>query len=112
MSQIAQHFDRSVRKENCPKAVYVTHIFHFPCVLIVANTCPRVTRCVVHGFYGYRQATEVGDAGVWSLKKNFALIELLERLQYPHAATAPQWNEDTLAKEKEVNIVHMYRDYL
>ncbi|XP_032885725.1 E3 ubiquitin-protein ligase TRIM23 isoform X1 [Amblyraja radiata] len=28
-----------------------------------------------------RQATELGDSGVWGLKKNFALLELLERLQ-------------------------------
>ncbi|KAM4879067.1 E3 ubiquitin-protein ligase TRIM23 isoform 4-T4 [Sylvia borin] len=28
-----------------------------------------------------RQVTELGDSGVWGLKKNFALLELLERLQ-------------------------------
>ncbi|KXJ17535.1 E3 ubiquitin-protein ligase TRIM23 [Exaiptasia diaphana] len=28
-----------------------------------------------------RQATELSDSGVWGLKKNFALIELLEKLQ-------------------------------
>uniref|UniRef100_A0A8C5M0F9 E3 ubiquitin-protein ligase TRIM23 n=1 Tax=Leptobrachium leishanense TaxID=445787 RepID=A0A8C5M0F9_9ANUR len=28
-----------------------------------------------------RQGTELGDSGVWGLKKNFALLELLERLQ-------------------------------
>uniref|UniRef100_A0A2K5SF89 E3 ubiquitin-protein ligase TRIM23 n=1 Tax=Cebus imitator TaxID=2715852 RepID=A0A2K5SF89_CEBIM len=28
-----------------------------------------------------RQATDLGDSGVWGLKKNFALLELLERLQ-------------------------------
>ncbi|XP_038068546.1 E3 ubiquitin-protein ligase TRIM23-like [Patiria miniata] len=28
-----------------------------------------------------RQPTELGDSGVWGLKKNFALLELLERLQ-------------------------------
>uniref|UniRef100_A0AAY5K1C7 E3 ubiquitin-protein ligase TRIM23 n=1 Tax=Esox lucius TaxID=8010 RepID=A0AAY5K1C7_ESOLU len=28
-----------------------------------------------------RQVTEMGDSGVWGLKKNFALLELLERLQ-------------------------------
>ncbi|KAJ8339408.1 hypothetical protein SKAU_G00361940 [Synaphobranchus kaupii] len=29
-----------------------------------------------------RQVTELGDSGVWGLKKNFALLELLERLQH------------------------------
>uniref|UniRef100_A0A5F8GN88 RING-type E3 ubiquitin transferase n=1 Tax=Monodelphis domestica TaxID=13616 RepID=A0A5F8GN88_MONDO len=28
-----------------------------------------------------RQVTDLGDSGVWGLKKNFALLELLERLQ-------------------------------
>lgn len=28
-----------------------------------------------------RQITDVGSGGVWSLKKNFALIELMEKLQ-------------------------------
>lgn len=28
-----------------------------------------------------RQPTVVGDSGVWGLKKNFALLELLEKLQ-------------------------------
>ena len=28
-----------------------------------------------------RQITDVGDGGVWDLKKNFALIELMEKLQ-------------------------------
>ena len=28
-----------------------------------------------------RQPTELTDSGVWGLKKNFALLELLERLQ-------------------------------
>ena len=28
-----------------------------------------------------RQITDVGGGGVWDLKKNFALIELMEKLQ-------------------------------
>ena len=40
-----------------------------------------------------RQVTELGDSGVWGLKKNFALLELLERLQ-----TA---NEPLLSYESE-----------
>nr|XP_044628372.1 E3 ubiquitin-protein ligase TRIM23 isoform X2 [Equus asinus] len=31
-----------------------------------------------------RQVTDLGDSGVWGLKKNFALLELLERLQNGH----------------------------
>jgi len=35
-----------------------------------------------------RQATPIGESGVWSLKKNFALVELLERLDDERRAEA------------------------
>ncbi|XP_033636620.1 E3 ubiquitin-protein ligase TRIM23-like [Asterias rubens] len=41
-----------------------------------------------------RQPTELGDSGVWGLKKNFALLELLERLQSSREGwTASLWTE-------------------
>ena len=51
-----------------------------------------------------RQPTQIGDSGVWGLKKNFALIELLERLQYsgggkPHAF---HWDQEALQQELQV----------
>ena len=56
-----------------------------------------------------RQPTIIGDSGVWGLKKNFALLELLERLQsspsshFLHINKAKNANEDN----KEVNILYM-----
>lgn len=45
-----------------------------------------------------------GDSGIWGLKKNFALLELLEKLQFsPQATPRPSsFSEESLAKEKEV----------
>ena len=36
-----------------------------------------------------RQITQLGDSGVWGLKKNFALLELLERLQVSNEPSSP-----------------------
>lgn len=53
------------------------------CGHTVCHDC--LTRLPVQGRQLYcpfdRQSTELGDSGVWGLKKNFALLELLERLQ-------------------------------
>lgn len=40
------------------------------------NICLRVFFSVSFNF-----SSKIGDSGVWGLKKNFALLELLERLQ-------------------------------
>ncbi|KAL5015777.1 hypothetical protein ScPMuIL_005366 [Solemya velum] len=54
------------------------------CGHTVCHQC--LTRLPVHGqsiMCPYdRQPTEMRDSGVWGLKKNFALLELLEKLQY------------------------------
>ncbi|MGH0181102.1 UNVERIFIED_CONTAM: hypothetical protein FKN15_005957 [Acipenser sinensis] len=47
-----------------------------------------------------RQVTELGDSGVWGLKKNFALLELLERLQNG-ASNQSGTSEDTLGGSGE-----------
>ncbi|XP_014784130.1 E3 ubiquitin-protein ligase TRIM23 [Octopus bimaculoides] len=52
-----------------------------------------------------RQPTEIGDSGVWGLKKNFALLELLEKLQYSKKMPLKIFSEAALAKEKELAIV-------
>lgn len=31
--------------------------------------------------FSFNSSSKIGDSGVWGLKKNFALLELLERLQ-------------------------------
>uniref|UniRef100_A0A3B5KA55 E3 ubiquitin-protein ligase TRIM23 n=1 Tax=Takifugu rubripes TaxID=31033 RepID=A0A3B5KA55_TAKRU len=49
-----------------------------------------------------RQVTELGDSGVWGLKKNFALLELLERLQNG-ASNQSGMADDTLKGMGEVS---------
>ena len=75
------------------------------CGHTVCHQC--LTRLPVHGQALLcpfdRQATNVGDAGVWGLKKNFALLELLERLQYPCNQPLQLWCDERLEKEKEVH---------
>ncbi|RZF37871.1 hypothetical protein LSTR_LSTR007724 [Laodelphax striatellus] len=54
-----------------------------------------------------RQPTPVGTSGVWGLKKNFALLELLERLQTirPEPETVSLLpNSDALRKERQLCI--------
>ncbi|XP_045158581.1 E3 ubiquitin-protein ligase TRIM23-like isoform X1 [Mercenaria mercenaria] len=54
-----------------------------------------------------RQPTDIGDSGIWGLKKNFALLELLERLQFSPQTTAPpsSFSQESIAKEKEFDIL-------
>lgn len=52
-----------------------------------------------------RQITPVESSGVWSLKKNFALLELLERLQRSNKAEMninSFLNAETMEKEEQV----------
>uniref|UniRef100_A0A1B6M1U5 RING-type E3 ubiquitin transferase n=1 Tax=Graphocephala atropunctata TaxID=36148 RepID=A0A1B6M1U5_9HEMI len=53
-----------------------------------------------------RQPTPVGSSGVWGLKKNFALLELLERLQDSEGrdAVAVLLSTDVLHKERLLGI--------
>lgn len=55
-----------------------------------------------------RQPTEIGDSGVWGLKKNFALLELLEKLQFTsqNATILNIFTQQSLEKEKEVGIIY------
>ena len=59
-----------------------------PRLLSCGHTCCHqcLTRLPLHGRALLcpfdRQPTDIGDSGVWGLKKNFALLELLEKLQF------------------------------
>jgi hypothetical protein len=44
----------------------------------------------------------LGNSGVWGLKKNFALLELLERLQYTNEKATIFYTADVLEKERQV----------
>lgn len=60
---------------------------------------------VSHLFFSYKVTffplLSLGDSGVWGLKKNFALLELLERLQNG-ATNQLGMAEDTLKSMGEV----------
>eukprot|EP00795_Rhopilema_esculentum_P004767 gene4767-21072_t len=47
-----------------------------------------------------REPTNVGDSGIWGLKKNFALLDLLERLQLERKEHETSHDDDEEAKEK------------
>lgn len=76
------------------------------CGHTVCHQC--LTRLQVHGTSILcpfdRQPTEIGDSGVWGLKKNFALLELLEKLQFTtqNASNINLFAQQNLDKEKEV----------
>jgi hypothetical protein len=51
----------------------------------------------------------LGNSGVWGLKKNFALLELLERLQYTNEKATIFYTADVLEKERQVLcICHLF----
>ncbi|KAK3591157.1 hypothetical protein CHS0354_029004 [Potamilus streckersoni] len=83
-----------------------------PRLLICGHTvCHQcLTRLTLHGRSIHcpfdRQPTDIGDSGVWGLKKNFALLELLEKLQYPIQGLGRSmgFTDESLAKEKEYAI--------
>ncbi|XP_048755798.1 E3 ubiquitin-protein ligase TRIM23-like [Ostrea edulis] len=78
------------------------------CGHTVCHQC--LTRIPLHGNALHcpfdRQPTEIGDSGVWGLKKNFALLELLEKLQYPVTSHNNKtiFSEESLAKERQFGI--------
>lgn len=52
-----------------------------------------------------RQPTDIGDSGVWGLKKNFALIELLEKLQFSQTTSrTSNFTKEILQKQEEFAI--------
>ncbi|KAL4235773.1 E3 ubiquitin-protein ligase trim23 [Mactra antiquata] len=78
------------------------------CGHTVCHQC--LSRLTVHGRVILcpfdRQPTDIGDSGIWGLKKNFALLELLERLQFkpPTSGRSSNFSDESLAKEKEYDI--------
>lgn len=84
------------------------------CGHTVCHDC--LTRLPVQGCQLYcpfdRQSTELGDSGVWGLKKNFALLELLERLQVlpePLTKCENESRDDTVrCDENDEHIANIY----
>ncbi|XP_041358678.1 E3 ubiquitin-protein ligase TRIM23-like [Gigantopelta aegis] len=77
-----------------------------PRLLMCGHTCCHqcLTRLPVLGHAILcpfdRQPTEIGDSGVWGLKKNFALLELLEKLQNPTQNDSWSLSDSALSKEE------------
>ena len=79
-----------------------------PRLLMCGHTCchqcltrlPVVGHAILCPFD--RQPTEIGDSGVWGLKKNFALLELLEKLQNPMQNDSRSLSDSALSKEEGV----------
>lgn len=89
----------SLQGDRVPRLLFCGHT--------VCHQC--LTRLPLHGTTLLcpfdRQPTQLADSGVWGLKKNFALIELLERLQQGSGGRAGggySWDPDTIENEKEV----------
>ena len=90
----------SLQGERVPRLLFCGHT--------VCHQC--LTRLPLHGATLLcpfdRQPTPVGDSGVWGLKKNFTLIELLERLQYSAGGGGKSatfsWDADRLQQQREV----------
>ena len=52
-----------------------------------------------------RQPTPTGNSGVWGLKKNFALLELLERLQLTPKCALTKVFSSIEALERETQVL-------
>lgn len=74
--------------EKVPRLLLCGHTLCHECL----TKLPLRNRTVVCPFD--RQKTELSDSGVWGLKKNFALLELLERLKVTHTPLVNNFEED------------------
>ncbi|XP_071116961.1 E3 ubiquitin-protein ligase TRIM23-like [Haliotis cracherodii] len=97
--------------ENTSECRVCNEVFRFqgdkvPRLLVCGHTCCHqcLTRLPLHGRSVLcpfdRQPTEIGDSGVWGLKKNFALLELLEKIQYPKQSQNWAISERALNREE------------
>ncbi|KAL7640019.1 UNVERIFIED_CONTAM: hypothetical protein RMT77_009433 [Armadillidium vulgare] len=97
------HFECRVCEESfglngdkVPRLLFCGHTLCHACLLRLCNQDSDIL-CPFD-----RQPTPVGSSGVWSLKKNFALLELLERLSL--SQTNASISSDVLSKQKELGI--------
>ncbi|KAJ9579625.1 hypothetical protein L9F63_004704 [Diploptera punctata] len=88
----------SLQGDKVPRLLYCGHTVCHACLLRL----PLRDNAVQCPFD--RQPTPVGNSGVWGLKKNFALLELLERLQYTHERATLFYTADLLEKERQLSI--------
>lgn len=88
--------------DRVPRLLYCGHTVCHACLLQLPLTDDSV-QCPFD-----RQPTPVGNCGVWSLKKNFALLELLERLQDSNEretlSVTRILTSESLEKERQLSI--------
>lgn len=85
--------------DKVPRLLYCGHTVCHACLLRLPLRDSAV-QCPFD-----RQPTPVGNSGVWGLKKNFALLELLERLQYTHERATILYTADVLEKERQLSVL-------
>lgn len=90
----------SLQGDKVPRLLYCGHTICHACLLRLPLNNETIN-CPFD-----RQPTPIGSSGVWGLKKNFALLELLERLQlcYEKEAASYLLNAEALEKEKNLHI--------
>nr|CAD7463736.1 unnamed protein product [Timema tahoe] len=83
--------------DKVPRLLYCGHTVCHACLLRLPLR-DNVVQCPFD-----RQPTPTGNSGVWGLKKNFALLELLERLQYTQEKSTLFLTADLLEKERQAS---------
>ena len=91
--------------EKVPRLLLCGHTLCHECL----TKLPLRNRTVICPFD--RQKTELSDSGVWGLKKNFALLELLERLKVTHAPLVSNFEEDENKVNCDENEEHLASVY-
>ncbi|XP_050532038.1 E3 ubiquitin-protein ligase TRIM23-like isoform X1 [Daktulosphaira vitifoliae] len=92
----------SLQGEKVPRLLYCGHTICHSCLIRLYQRCSSV-QCPFD-----RQTTPVGSSGVWGLKKNFALLELLERLQKNNKTEIninTYMNAETMEKEEQLHVL-------
>ncbi|XP_063216763.1 E3 ubiquitin-protein ligase TRIM23-like [Bacillus rossius redtenbacheri] len=84
--------------DKVPRLLYCGHTVCHACLLRL----PLRDNAVQCPFD--RQPTPVGNSGVWGLKKNFALLELLERLQYTTEKSTLFFTSELLERERQLAV--------
>ncbi|XP_073968878.1 E3 ubiquitin-protein ligase TRIM23-like [Rhodnius prolixus] len=86
----------TVQGERVPRLLYCGHTVCHACLLRL----PLKNGSILCPFD--RQPTPVGSTGVWGLKKNFALLELLEKLELTEKE-APILDKEVVRNDGELN---------
>nr|CAD7434589.1 unnamed protein product [Timema monikensis] len=84
--------------DKVPRLLYCGHTVCHACLLRLPLR-DNVVQCPFD-----RQPTPTGNSGVWGLKKNFALLELLERLQNSQEKSTLFLTADSLEKERQLAV--------